>query len=436
MLKLHLRFTILVTLPFQALAYRAFTLAEKKHGDKKVDETFTCYCKKVDSKEDCYGPQDSKRSQRFYRQDGMCCKVKMNVDVLGSMKHKVSGYKKVDMEMCQETYEVPAESCCYVELGELYTLGLHIKKAISKPRFNIYEEKTLPAFEMDDITGGGEADQPWSADDVRYLLTNWMSDPNAPLYCNKDMHEVIEDRNCKLFEKKPFLSSGCCCPLADVAHAQQCFRVAGASKETVIQQEHWVTKYRTFEYKKLGPYAKPYKIEKVMRFAEDVPHDNIKDQDANMPAELVDVDPKENELPEFAVNGKKWTWMKVEDQYASKCLEEIQDKPYIREPRDQWEKHKQKYGAASCPRVQYTRICPPGEGLYIKQGIPDGKCLWFHENNTEEMQLKFKPQYPSRCPRGYTFGDSDWPGVEGARCQCSNRTIDLGNRNYTICDFD
>ena len=237
-------------------------------------------------------------------------------------------------------------------------------------------------------------------------------------------------------EKKPFLSSGCCCPLADVAHAQQCFRVAGASKETVIQQEHWVTKYRTFEYKKLGPYAKPYKIEKVMRFAEDVPHDNIKDQDAKMPAELVDVDPKENELPEFAVNGKKWTWMKVEDQYESKCLEEIQDKPYIREPRDQWEKHKQKYGAASCPRVQYTRICPPGEGLYIKQGIPDGKCLWFHENNTEEMQLKFKPQYPSRCPRGYTFGENDWPGVEAARCQCSNRTIDLGNRNYTICDFD
>ena len=237
-------------------------------------------------------------------------------------------------------------------------------------------------------------------------------------------------------EKQPFLSSGCCCPLGDVGHAQQCFRVAGASKETVIQQEHWVTKYRTFEYKKLGPYAKPYKIEKIMRFAEDVPHDNIKDQDANMPAELVDVDPKENELPKFAVNGKKWTWMKVEDQYASKCLEEIQDKPYIREPRDQWEKHKQKYGAASCPRVEYTRICPPGEGLYIKTGIPDGKCLWFHENNTEEMQLKFKPQYPSRCPRGYTFGDSDWPGVEGARCQCSNRTINLGSRNYTICPFD
>ena len=126
----------------------------------------------------------------------------MNVDILESMKHKFSGYKKVDMEMCQETYEVPAASCCYVELGELYTLGLHIKKAISKPRFNIYGEKTLPAFEMDDITGGGEADQPWSADDVRYLLTNWMSDPKAPLYCNKHMHEVIEDRDCKLFESR------------------------------------------------------------------------------------------------------------------------------------------------------------------------------------------------------------------------------------------
>ena len=49
-------------------------------------------------------------------------------------------------------------------------------------------------------------------------------------------------------EKKPFLSSGCCCPLADVAQAKQCFRVAGASKERVIQQEHWITKNKTFEY--------------------------------------------------------------------------------------------------------------------------------------------------------------------------------------------
>ena len=126
----------------------------------------------------------------------------MNVDVLGFMKQKLSGYKKVEMEMCQETYEVPAESCCNVEFGELYTFGLHIKKAISKPRFDLDGDKTLPAFEMDDIIGGGEADQPWSVDDVRYLLTKRMRDPNAPLYCNKDMHEVIEDRDCKLFESR------------------------------------------------------------------------------------------------------------------------------------------------------------------------------------------------------------------------------------------
>ena len=126
----------------------------------------------------------------------------MNVDVLGSMKHKLSGYKEVDMEMCQETYEVPAESCCNVELGELYIFGLHIKKAISKPSFNLHGDKTVPAFGMDDITGGGEADQPWSADDVRHLLTTRMSDPNAQLHCNKDMREVIEDRDCKLFESR------------------------------------------------------------------------------------------------------------------------------------------------------------------------------------------------------------------------------------------
>jgi len=229
-------------------------------------------------------------------------------------------------------------------------------------------------------------------------------------------------------EKKPFLSSGCCCPLADVAHAKQCFRVAGASKEKVIQQEHWITNYEFYQ----GRTNKAYE------FAVDVPHDNIKDQDANMPAELVHADPKENELPEFAVNGKKWTWMKVEDQYASRCLTEIKKKPYIIEKRTpSGHLHvKQGGGAASCPRVQYTRICPPGEGLYMKKGIPDGKCFWSHENNTEEMQLKWKPQYPSQCPKGYTLGNNDWPGVEAARCQCSNEIINLGNRNYTICDFD
>ena len=221
-----------------------------------------------------------------------------------------------------------------------------------------------------------------------------------------------------------------------MGHAKQCFRVAGASKERVIQQEHWITKYEYFEYK--------YGRQRRMEFAEDVPHDNIKDQDANMPAELVDADPKENELPEFAVNGKKWTWMKVEDQYASTCLKRIKKKPYIEEirtPTGEFENYKQRYFDKSCPEVQYTRICPPGEGLYMKKNIPDGKCLWSARGeNTEEMQLKFKPQYPSLCPRGYTFGDSEWPGVDSAICQCSSRTITWFKwglkQNGTICDFD
>ena len=236
-------------------------------------------------------------------------------------------------------------------------------------------------------------------------------------------------------QERKKVTSGCCCPLADVAHAKQCFRVAGASKERVIRQTHWITKDEWYD----RVIPDPYRTQLVVEFAEDVPHDSIKDQDVNMPAELVHADPKENELPEFAVNGKKWTWMKVEDQYASKCLEKIKNKPYIKETNTpSGNVHvEQGYGAASCPKVKYTRICPPGEGLYIKKGIPDGKCLWSNENiNTEEMQLKWKPQYPSECPRGYTFGNNDWPGVEAVRCQCSSRTITLGNRNATICDFD
>jgi len=338
------------------------------------------------------------------------------------------------MEMCQETYEVPAESCCHLEFGKYGTFGLHIKKAISQPSRRRYKYKTLPTFDLDDITGGGEADQPWSVDDVRYLLTSLMIDPKAKLHCNKAMHEMIEDRDCKLFERKA-VTSGCCCPLGDVAHGKQCFPVSGASKERVIRQQHWIEKHKVYD---VGGLESEFKY-----WAEDVPHDNIKDQDANMPSELVHADPKENELPEFAVNGKKWTWMKVEDQYASKCLEEIQPKPYLAKTErwdadfDTWFGVTQKYGAASCPKVEYTGICPPGEGLYIKKGIPDGQCLWSNENiNTEEMQLKWKPQYPSECPRGYTSGENDWPGVEALRCQCSSRTINLGDRNATICRSD
>lgn len=205
--------------------------------------------------------------------------------------------------------------------------------------------------------------------------------------------------------------------------------MSGASKERVIRQKHWIEKSEVHDVGGLE--------EEFFYRAEDVPHDNIKDQDANMPLELVHADPKENELPEFAVNGKKWTWMKVEDQYASKCLVELQPKPYLVET-DDWDASViQKYGAASCPKVEYTRICPPGQGLYIKEGIPDGQCLWSNENiNTEEMQLKWKPQYPSECPRGYTSGENDWPGVEALRCQCSSRTINLGDRNATICRSD
>ena len=220
MLKLHELHLILLTICGcgQVQAYRAFgggsTVPPTLGKHTKAGATFACYCKKVDSKEDCYGPEDwyyhvvSKRSKRFYRQDGMCCKVKINVDVLESMKHKFSGYKKVEMEMCQETYEVPAASCCYVDVGKHETFGLHIKKAISYPTDEYddknlgWRDKTLPAFDLDDITGGGEADQPWSADDVRYLLTSRMSDTNPQLHCNKDMHEVIEDRDCKLFESR------------------------------------------------------------------------------------------------------------------------------------------------------------------------------------------------------------------------------------------
>jgi len=117
------------------------------------------------------------------------------------MKIKFSRYKKVDMEMCQETNEVPAESCCHVDFGKYGTFGLHIKKAIIHVRRDSWF-KALPAFDLDDITGGGEADQPWSVDDVRYLLTTLMIDPKAKLHCNMDMHRVIEDRDCKLFESR------------------------------------------------------------------------------------------------------------------------------------------------------------------------------------------------------------------------------------------
>ena len=206
MLKLHLAI-ILLTIPGQVKAYRVFSNGFKAtQSTHHVGKRYTCYCKKVDSEEDCYGIKNSKRSKRFYRQDGMCCKVKKNVGVLESMKHKFSGYKKVDMEMCQETYEVPAESCCHVDFGKYGTFGLHIKKAISQPH---RRRKTLPAFDLDDITGGGEADQPWSVDDVRYLLTTLMIDPNAQLHCNKAMHEVIEDRDCKLFESRQNIHVSC-----------------------------------------------------------------------------------------------------------------------------------------------------------------------------------------------------------------------------------
>ena len=141
----------------------------------------------------------------------MCCKVKYNLasrDVEARLKriikHKLNGYKEVDMEMCQETYEVPAKSCCEVEFNE-WTLGLHIKKAISKPGLPPDGYKTLPSFEVDDITGGGEAEQPWSADDVRYLVTTLKREyPKAKLHCNKYMHKwhMRGQQACKLFESR------------------------------------------------------------------------------------------------------------------------------------------------------------------------------------------------------------------------------------------
>ena len=223
--------------------------------------------------------------------------------------------------------------------------------------------------------------------------------------------------------------SGCCCPLGDVAHPTQCLPVAGASTSKVVQQMHWITKSFYYDYdgqKRKASYAK------------DVPYEDIKVQDSNMPIELTALDPDMSDLPEFAREAKNFTWTKVEQQYTSECVQKEVPKPFVKEEictRGRcW---RQKEGPVSCPEVKYTRICPPGEGLFRKTDIPNGQCLWSaNPENTDEMQLRFAPQYQSVCPFGYTFGGNDWLLTKTALCKCSTRIVKFEGTGMEICDPD
>ena len=119
-------FVLLVTVP-DVLAYRALTgteahLSREWHG---------CYCKKVASREECHGPNDSKAERRFYREDPkMRCKFK-EFSFKRFAKYVLTQWKEMDRKMCEETREIPVVSCCHFRSGG-YTFGLHIGKATSK----------------------------------------------------------------------------------------------------------------------------------------------------------------------------------------------------------------------------------------------------------------------------------------------------------------
>ncbi|CAE7946377.1 unnamed protein product [Symbiodinium sp. KB8] len=371
-----------------------------------------CYCKKVESREDCPSIKanhdvSAPNRYRWYHEDageGLCCKMAWTSLFTWVGFH----YKRQEtMDLCvSEVRPAPSAACCHLK-NKQGSVGLRVKQTNSEAwvegssqNYGATVERRfwkVSAVSLEDVLGstdhtGGAID----VEDVRGFVENGL-DAGRFLRLECEETELIEDsKDCLLRTRA---SSECCCHQATLTAAERCLPVYGApnnTEDTYLEGSYHEVGDNGHQKGSIsfppGPNAKEREILPEIVHAVD--------------PEMVDditTDANESEMVFPWGQNPQWTSICVMKQKVAYVRSQRHSKrvrsgthchrigktthcrPTYRTKH--WTTYHQEY-SDKCIKYKFTRTCSAGHAFYEKQ-FPPGVCAREPtDENDDSVQLQ------------------------------------------------
>jgi len=415
---------------------------ESEPFQEKMVENLACYCKQVADISECPYLKEDKHSQRpdFYRwfhgnlaegkKPHYCCKLEKNA----WYNRAGWGYQRqATAKLCMmEVRPVPEDVCCRQPgYHGNETIGLHLKQVTLQgyqqiPHWTWHDPnygKSYPIYTLSDIRGATDFDgTPISAEQVREFLLNkvksgflmdFEKNDRVNLQCSKTLMELSKDTGyCHLRSS----NAECCCLQASVDPAVRCLPVTGGSSsaEPVVITGSYTESQSRHQHVMDGMIGWP-----------NISSPEI--SEAGIPWHVPSRDPMTDDQATY-----NWT---VARQWNSECLMN-QSVAYVIgvEKSKRYRSGTRRIGKMSkgiyktkrwteyvqghrieCISYKYTRMCPVGQGLYVKK-FDEGTCAV--PGVGKELQLQKVGSLTMQCPEGYVSGTAG--GMKfNPNCSCT-----------------
>lgn len=395
-------------------------------------EGIACFCKKVDFVTDCHsiknpedvevndGKEDPSHFRWYHADQDLCCKMAFTF----SMTWVGWGYKRqTTVDLCvSEVRPHASDECCHLKdrSGEI---GLHVhqtKTFLYLEAYKSYETpwsgivrtfyKSKPQFELEEVTGSADhTGKAVEADTARAFLQNIQG---TGRWTNGfECDSTVSGSSCLLRQAS---ATQCCCHQASIAPARRCLPVDGAPDQV---QPVWVEGVMV-------------EVPKHDLKQGSISFDEGPEARETIPEFVTSADPEAADDPMTTANESSmvYPWGRI-NQWNLTCEEE-KPVPWVRSQSHSsryqcgstqmsptapstpkyctrhWTTYHQEY-KSQCVSRKYTRLCPPGYGLYDKQ-FPQGACV--HEPQAaptvDELQLVDIGNLSFMCPEEYRSGTS------------------------------
>eukprot|EP00438_Fugacium_kawagutii_P015670 Skav217047 [mRNA] locus=scaffold1849:7466:9570:+ [translate_table: standard] len=405
-----------------------------------------CYCKRVSSMKNC--PDHSRSWQksrwdveyeRFFhpevspgsRKPHLCCKLAWTV----WFDRKGLGYtKQATAERCFGETRPVEDACC--RIGKEEQVAVRVKQIKAKAGQQLhrgsysswfYYKKSNPYISIKNIVSATDYDgSTLSIEQVKDLLhykaqagtlggVTYRPEAGEPVYrCSKGLDQLMGDQEACHVRPDP---TQCCCIEPSLLPAERCLPATGGA-----------TSIGPLEVK--GSYAE-HKAK--WHKGKDRLEGNIswpetpEELDKDLADHLQSKDPE-------ADDGLEYDWSRAAAQWQSSCKAN-QTVPWVREEREEYRSYtthglhrgyqtreRTKYyqeWKTECISKEFNRICPEGQGLYVKQ-FPLGTCANVPgPSNSDQLQLVGVAPLVFQCPDGYQSG-AKGALKSSAHCRCDS----------------
>eukprot|EP00438_Fugacium_kawagutii_P030898 Skav215851 [mRNA] locus=scaffold1630:188974:190149:- [translate_table: standard] len=330
-------------------------------------------------------------------------------------------------ERCFSETRPVEDACC--RIGEEEQVAVRLKQFKTRAfqrtcsgYCSIDYGKSLPYFSVDDIASATDYDgSTLSVQQVKELLEykkqagafgdfyHRQQSGEQVYTCSKHVNALIADQeDCRIRTKDP---TECCCLQATVVPAQRCFPATGASTVGPLWVNGSYAEQKTEEGNLEGKISWP-----------ETPEELEKD----LPDLLRSPDPE-------TADGLEYDWSRATAQWNTTCLanqkvawESVENRTrtihhrmgtMTRTTRRTYQHYQQEW-KTECISKEFNRICPEGQGLYVKQ-FPLGTCTKVPgPTNSDQLQLVgLGSGVMFQCPDGYQSG-TEGALKSDAHCHC------------------